>query len=163
MKKKSFTMAIALAMLLLGSLCAFGADNSNPPSSPVKLIFIHHSTGGHWLADDNSDNPYGGLGTSLKNNNYYVSATNYCWGPIWTDQGQPIGSFTDIPNWPVWFTGSNRDTIMSRVYSETAQNFADCDGNSFGSWSRLSTNPGGENQIIMFKSCFPNSNLYGNP
>ena len=25
------------------------ADNPNPPEQPVKLIFIHHSTGENWL------------------------------------------------------------------------------------------------------------------
>src|SRR5512143_773280 len=33
------------------------ADNPNPPSQPVKLVFVHHSTGGFWLADG-----HGGLG-----------------------------------------------------------------------------------------------------
>ena len=56
-------------------------DNPNPPTSPVRLIFIHHSTGGNWLADPNDDSPHGGLGRALMNNNYYVSATNYGWGP----------------------------------------------------------------------------------
>ncbi len=152
MKRKNFTTAIALALILSGIICPVsGADNPNPPSSSVKLIFIHHSTGGHWLADSN-DYIYGGLGTALKNNNYYVSATNYGWG---TDS---IGDRTDIPNWPEWFTGSSSSTILNAVYEETGQNVGE-----FGSWSRMSTDPGGENQIIMFKSCFPNSNLYGNP
>lgn len=57
------------------------ADDPNPPGQPVRLVFIHHSTGGAWLADPNSDQPDGGLGRALMNNNYYVSATNYGWGP----------------------------------------------------------------------------------
>ena len=124
-----------------------GPLNPNPPASPVKLIFIHHSTGGHWLADDN-----GGLGIALRDNNYYVSATNYGWGPY------GIGNRTDIPNWPEWFTGPNSATILAALYAENGQNIGD-----FGEWSRLETDPGGENQIIVFKSCFPNSDLYGNP
>ncbi len=133
------------------------AQNTEKPSSPLKLIFIHHSCGGHWLAEPNENTPYGELGRELMENNYYVSATNYCWGP---DQ---IGSDTNIPNWPEWFTGSNRDAVMSTLLNESGQNFEDCDGNSFGSWPRLGADPGGENQIIMFKSCYPNSDLYGNP
>ncbi|MCP4345010.1 MAG: hypothetical protein GY795_05730 [Desulfobacterales bacterium] len=129
-----------------------GNDNPDPPESTVKLVFIHHSTGGNWLADPNSDQPYGGLGTALMNNNYYVSATNYGWG---TDS---IGDRTDIPNWPEWFTGSNSSTILNELYNENGQNFSD-----YGSWSRLSDDPGGENEIVMFKSCFPNSDLFGNP
>lgn len=143
-----------------------GANDPTPPATPVKLIFIHHSTGGNWLADPNADQPHGGLGIALKNNNYFVSATNYGWGPTWPDHGQPIGSFTDIIHWPVWFTSQYSNTILAALYTEDNQNICnplspsdDC----FGDWSRLPTNPGGENEIIMFKSCFPNSDLYGNP
>ncbi len=128
------------------------ADNPNPPANPVKLIFLHPSTGGNWLADPNGDQPYGGLGLALRNNNYYVSATNYGWGP------DGIGDRTDIPNWPEWFTGVNRNTILAALYAETDQNFG-----GFGDWTRLATDPGGDNDIVMFKSCFPNSALSGSP
>jgi hypothetical protein len=127
-------------------------QNANPPAQPVKLIFIHHSTGGNWLADPNEAQPYGGLGRALRDNNYYVSATNYGWGP------DAIGDRTDIPNWPEWFTGPASAAIMRAVYTEADQNVGD-----FGAWARLAADPGGENEIIMFKSCFPNSDLAGNP
>jgi hypothetical protein len=128
------------------------ADNPDPPASPVKLIFIHHSTGGNWLGDPNPDQPGGGLGRALMDNNYFVSAANYGWGPY------GIGDRTDIPNWPEWFTGPNSGAILSALYAETGQNFG-----GFGYWPRLSQDPGGENQVIMFKSCYPNSDLYGQP
>jgi|GEM_PF-411543 len=128
------------------------ADNPDPPAMPVKLIFIHHSTGGNWLADPNDDQPYGGLGIALMQNNYFVSATNYGWGP------DSIGDRTDIPNWPEWFTGPDSATYLNALYHENGQNIGD-----FGAWSRLSTDPGGENTVIMFKSCFPNSDLEGHP
>lgn len=125
------------------------ADNPAPPANPVKLIFIHHSTGGNWLADLGEHEQAGGLGQALMDNNYFVSATNYGWGP------GGIGDRTDIPNWPEWFT----DGIMNAVYAETGQNIGD-----FGNWPRMADpDPGGENTIVVFKSCFPNSNLYGNP
>ncbi len=54
--------------------------------------------------------------------------------------------------------GPNRDRIMQAVYTENGQNVGD-----FGNWPRLGNDPGGENTIIMFKSCFPNSNLEGHP
>ena len=119
----------------------------SPPAFPVKLIFIHHSTGGMWLA-----NKYGGLGNALMENNYFVSATNYGWGP------NNIGDRTDIINWPEWFTGDNRDTYMRALFNENGQNFGD-----YGKWSRFRKDPGGENQIIVFKSCFPNSDMWGAP
>ncbi|MBN2392426.1 MAG: hypothetical protein JXR84_16975 [Anaerolineae bacterium] len=131
-------------------------DSPISPTTPVKLIFIHHSTGGHWLADVGEHDNAGGLGQALMENNYFVSATNYGWGP------DGIGDRTDIPNWPEWFT----DTIMSQVYAESDQNICNPTSPSddcFGAWPRLPTDPGGENEIIMFKSCFPNSDLYGNP
>ncbi|MBN1888633.1 MAG: hypothetical protein JW850_11605 [Thermoflexales bacterium] len=144
------------------------ADNPNPPASPVKLIFIHHSTGGNWLADQNEEQPWGGLGIALRDNNYFVSATNYGWGPRSepSDPYTAIGSRTDIVNWPEWFTGPNSSTILNTLYSESGQNVCNPSSPSdecFGTWSRLPVTPTGENEIVLFKSCFPNSNLDGNP
>ncbi|NJL59224.1 MAG: hypothetical protein HC887_05820 [Desulfobacteraceae bacterium] len=146
----SFTSCFLMLSLLFSS-ASFAADTA-PPTQPVKLVFIHHSTGGNWLADPNTEQPYGGLGIALMNSNYFVSATNYGWGP------DSIGDRTDIPNWIEWFTGPNSGSILSALYAENGQNIGD-----FGSWSRLATDPGGENRIIVFKSCFPNSDLFGNP
>jgi hypothetical protein len=118
-------------------------DDPTPPVSPVKLVFIHHSTGEGWLGDEQ-----GKLGIALRNNNYFVSDTNYGWGP------DSIGDNTDIGHWWMWFRGPNRDTYAAALFNEGGQN---C------SYSRLDTDPSGENQIIMFKSCFPNSQLGGRP
>lgn len=156
MDNKRMFYVLALVMLFCLPWPARAApglqDNPNPPARPVKLIFIHHSTGGNWLADPNSDQPYGGLGRALMQNNYFVSATNYGWGP------NAIGDRTDIPNWPEWFTGPDSTAYLNALYRENGQNIGD-----FGSWPRLSADPGGENEIIMFKSCFPNSDLDGHP
>ncbi len=148
MKKPSDTRSIfwkffglSLVVLILGTP-ALGADSS-PPAAPVRLIFIHHSTGENWLRDDN-----GGLGLALRANNYFVSDTNYGWGP------DGIGDRTDIGNWYEWFRGPSSPTYLQALYAETEQH---------SEYSRLPSNPGGENTIIMFKSCFPNSNLAGNP
>ena len=148
--------ALGLGLLLFFSTTGRPAwtqsDDPAPPAAPVKLIFVHHSTGGNWLADPNGDQPYGGLGIALRDNNYFVSATNYGWGP------ESIGDRTDIPNWPEWFTGPQSETYLNALYHESGQNIGD-----FGAWSRLGADPGGENEIIMFKSCFPNSDLDGSP
>lgn len=119
------------------------AVNPNPPPSPVRLIFIHHSTGENWLNDEN-----GGLARALQANNYFPSDTNYGWGP------DAIGDRTDIPNWMEWFASENTNRIMQAVFQESEVH---------SPYERTLQNPGGENQIILFKSCFPNSALEGNP
>lgn len=134
-----------LAAVFLSSLvlCRASAFCAAPPEKPAKLIFIHHSCGENWLADGN-----GGLAKALQSNNYVVSDTNYGWGPY------SIGDRTDILNWPEWFTGQNSPTILKALYGESNPN---------SPYRRTLKNPGGENRIIMFKSCFPNSNLAGSP
>ncbi len=117
--------------------------NPEPPSQPVKLIFIHHSTGENWLTDG-----YGDLGLRLAENNYFVSDTNYGWGP------DSIGDRTDIPDWIEWFASDQTPTYMDALLQESGQN---------SGYTRLFDDPGGENQIVMFKSCFPNSALEGHP
>ncbi len=126
--------------------------NTNPPDQPVRLVFIHHSTGGNWLADPAENELGGDLGRALMDNNYYVSATNYGWGP------DSIGDATDIPNWLDWFRGERSAVYLEALYNEDGQNSGD-----FGVWPRLNDDPGGENRIILFKSCFPNSELEGSP
>lgn len=151
---RSLPLLLGLILAAIATLPARAqaAEDPNPPDQPVKLIFIHHSTGGNWLAEPSSNELGGGLGRALMDNNYYVSATNYGWGP------DSIGDATDIPNWIDWFRGGRSSVYLEALYTEDGQNFGD-----FGSWPRLSTDPGGENVIIMFKSCFPNSDLEGSP
>lgn len=119
------------------------APDPTPPDNTVKLIFIHHSTGRNWLADE-----YGGLGKTLAQNNYFVSDANYGWGP------DAIGDRTDIPDWPEWFASNNSPIYMDALFNESNQHVP---------YSRTLADPGGENEIIMFKSCFPNSALEGSP
>jgi hypothetical protein len=118
------------------------ADDPSSPAETLKLVFIHHSVGENWLADDN-----GGLGLALRDNNYFVSDTNYGWGP------GGIGDRTDIGNWLEWFQDAgNLEAVMT-----TNDNYT-------GNYSRLpDPSPDQANQIILFKSCFPNSNLEGQP
>jgi hypothetical protein len=147
-------MPIFVGLALLGlcaplSLHAQLPLNPDGPDAPAKLIFVHHSTGENWLTDDN-----GRLGIALRDNNYFVSDTNYDWGPNDPDLGGPIGSFTDIGHWWSWFRGTGSATHTAALYGEYAQH---------SYYSRMEVDPGGENEIIMFKSCFPNSALQGNP
>ena len=140
---------LAGVILLLSTAAAAGSaprpqgEDASPPGSVVKLIFIHHSTGENWLTDG-----YGNLGQTLDQNNYFVSDTNYGWGP------DVVGDRTDIPNWTEWFANPNTPTTMNALFNESGQN---------SNYTRTLSDPGGENQIIMFKSCFPNSALEGSP
>lgn len=152
MKKHIFLLTLLIILSLAGaglkpSLAQASPllqdGDENPPARLVKLIFIHHSTGENWLSDG-----YGNLGQELAENNYYVSDTNYGWGP------HGIGDRTDIPDWEEWFRSENTTTYMEALYTE---------GEQHADYTRNLTDPGGENEIILFKSCFPNSNLEGNP
>jgi len=126
------------------------APNISPPATTTKLVFVHHSVGENWLTDGNGD-----LGLALRDNNYFVSDTNYGWGPADADTGTDrIGEHTDIGHWFSWFVGPNRNTYVAALYAEGGQN---------SSYSRLPSDPGGENRIVLFKSCFTNSSLVGSP
>ena len=145
------TLALVFVLLLLTAVAAVplaGADvaraavNTAPPATPVKLVFVHHSTGEAWLADD-----HGGLGQALRDNNYFVSDTNYGWGP------GGIGDRTDIGDWWSWFRDpATAPAATAALYAESARHCT---------YSRLSTDPGGSNQVVVIKSCFPNSQLSG--
>jgi hypothetical protein len=86
-------------------------------------------------------------------NNYFVSDTNYGWGPNYGPDNVPVGDMTDTGQWWIWFRSPQADAIMDRVYREDGKN---------SYYTRFENSPGGENEIIMFKSCFPNSALMGN-
>nr|WP_280904423.1 right-handed parallel beta-helix repeat-containing protein [Methanobacterium petrolearium] len=107
------------------------------PSSTVKLTFIHHSCGSNWLADGN-----GNLGTALNANNYYVTDTNYGWD---AEPDDNLGDHTNTDDWYLWFN----DVKMPYVYSNNAETV----------YTNTITNPDGENEIIMFKSCYPLSEV----
>ncbi len=146
--RKLTTLVFAFIVLFLQTgarpfMPAQQVGNPNPPDATVKLVFIHHSTGENWLTDD-----YGNLGKTLDANNYFVSDTNYGWGP------DAIGDRTDIPNWLEWFSSAETPAYMDALFNENEQH---------SSYTRNTPDPGGENEIIMFKSCFPNSALAGNP
>ena len=144
-------LAMALGVALLTS--AAPGDRIDPPASTPKLIFIHHSCGENWLADDD-----GGLGIALRDAGYFVSDTNYGWGPVCEDCEEcwgAIGDCTDTLHWDNWFSDSGSDVVLGALYAEFGQ----------ASWySRCEDpDPARENEIILFKSCYPNSNLSGSP
>ena len=98
-------------------------------SSAVNLVFIHHSVGENWLND--------GLCRALNDRGYNVADIYYGW--------REYGDRTDTVDWPLWFT----DEVMGLVYQEMGNMTAP---------NTLRPAPG-ENTIVMFKSCFPNSDV----
>ncbi|MFH1576877.1 MAG: hypothetical protein ABID35_05000 [Candidatus Margulisiibacteriota bacterium] len=133
-----------------GSTTTTTAGGSGPtakPDSTVRLCFIHHSSGGNWLVNSSDDPTVGGdLGLNLNANNYYATETDYDWE---AQPGDALGYNTDLGFWTAWFNTAK----MPYVYAN----------NSHYYYTNTISDPGGENQIVIFKSCFPNSNLYGNP
>lgn len=118
------------------------------PYEVTRLVFVHHSCGANWLSDWS-----GGLGEALGESNYYVSDTGYGWGPPDADVGSGrVGDHTDIGHWYNWFAGPNRDTYTDALYTTTAQN---------ATYTRPMADPGGENEVIVLKSGYFNSDLGG--
>lgn len=109
------------------------------PATRQKLCFIHHSVGGYWLTTGN-----GNLGTALNSNNYYVNETDYGWDAV-TSPEDNLGDSTDTIHWLLWFN----NTKMPYVYNNTFNS----------AYTNTISDPGGENDIIVFKSCYPNSEV----
>lgn len=119
-------------------LSGFSAEK---PSEPVHLLFIHHSTGGHWLADkgeavgDNciyTTHPNGGgLRAMLEENNYIVHEASY---------NSLVGDKTDICHWNAKFRDHMDKVLTCRLQDEF---FTD----------------GTKNRVVMFKSCYPNNRI----
>jgi len=113
--------------------------NPDPPAKALRLVFIHHSTGEDWL------NPDGGnLRQALNENDYYVTDTNYDWGPPDQDvqDGNPIGYHTDIGHWYNWFLGAHRDAYLQALYSNS--HVSEAIGEN------TEPDPGGENTVVLY-------------
>jgi hypothetical protein len=82
------------------------------------------------------------LGTALNANNYYVTESDYGWD---AEAGDNLGDRTGTVDWPEWFT----DTKMPYVYAN----------NAHYDYTNTISDPLEENDIIMFKSCYPNSEV----
>jgi hypothetical protein len=137
-------LAGVLALMATGSVnwaASLVLSNTNKPPRTMRLVFIHHSTGMDWLADG-----HGGLGLALRDHGYFVSDSDYGWGP------DAVGDTTDIGHWWRWFRSPDSGQYLAALFSLSDPN---CE------YSRLDTAPGEVNEIIMFKSCFPNSALQG--
>ncbi len=137
----SFRLLLAAAALI-AAIPAAAQVNTSPPATTQRLVFIHHSVGYGWL-----DPGQGGLITELNYNNYFVTDTDYDWGPLDGDVGDGlnVGSHTDIGHWYNWFLGPRRDAYLQALYANSSMDYENLPS---------VTDPGGENSIVLFKSCF---------
>lgn len=140
-------------------------DPPPPPDRIRKLVFIHHSSGGSWLANPSSLG--GGLGLALDQVGIYVRDINYS---IYNNDFNPpynstICDYTDLGHWYTWFADTTldgndvpkRDNIMDGEHG-VCKTTNKTDGH--GAYVTSLEDPGGENEIIMFKSCYPSANIY---
>ena len=100
------------------------------------LLFVHHSVGNYWLDS--------GLDNELESKNYIDEINEIYYNDVVSnDSGRPKslgsvpGDYTDMNHWIRWFNDYLNNTKKE-----------DCTD--------------GENRIIMFKSCYPNSEIYKN-
>jgi hypothetical protein len=109
-------------------------------SAATNLVFIHHSVGADWLDQGELDQRLTELGLSVNDTDYGDDVPGTP-----HPECNPIGDYTDICHWYYWF-----NYHMPGILA----------------WE---CGAGSSNQIIMFKSCYPNSAVYeegtppGNP
>lgn len=113
--------------------------SESPPATPLRFLFIHHSCGGELLAAPGPANGIncinishpngGGLRALLENNSYEVHEASYC---------SKLGEHTDIFDWRPKFQ-NEMDQILECDVQDTPRK------------------DGLRNNIVAFKSCFPNN------
>jgi hypothetical protein len=164
MKKKLWVFAVLLLVCGIASFYPMGVTDTPdnhpteggpvmdlsqfsdaPPEEKLRVLFIHHSTGGQLLAEPGPENEDsanciyethpngGGLRKALAEAGYEVHEASY---------NSEIGSDTDLFHWLPKF----RDH-MERVLATDLQD------------ERYAGDE--HNNIVMFKSCYPNSNFVG--
>ena len=116
-----------------------GSYPDAPPSKRLNFLFIHHSVGGQLLADPGPDvgensihtthTNGGGLRRLLEKNSYAVHEASY---------GSRIGERTDIFDWLSKFRNEMELILQCELQDTPLAN-------------------GERNQIVAFKSCFPNN------
>jgi len=184
-RNRSWTTLAAVAVATWIVAPAWAQDyNLSPPATPVNLLWIHHSTGGHWAHKLDFGNSHawndGIQGTSqgiygtrhdtmevggngelaLFNSNYILHHLTY--GSILADGA----NYTDYRDWYRKFRNylDRNDTAhyvddvngldLLHCYSQDTSYAAQ--GTDEFTHANVSAQT---NRVIMFKSCFPNSNI----
>jgi hypothetical protein len=122
----------------------FDSYASTPPRKPLRALFIHHSCGGQLLArrgasSETADCIYvahpngGGLRDLLVKSGYEVGEASY---------GSAIGQDTDLFHWQPKFRASMDKVLRVAMNDEPLRDRV-------------------RNDIVIFKSCFPNNEFVG--
>lgn len=163
MNKKLIAVAVAVVVVVLGALALLpiggtahsktkdrvpGMDLSQyakeKPSKPLRLLFIHHSVGGQLLAEPGETQSLadsihvvhengGGLRKQLESQGYEVHEASY---------GSDVGQDTDLFDWLPKFR-TKMDKVLRVSFNDKL-----LEGDE-------------RNDIVMFKSCYPNSRFEG--
>ncbi len=149
----TFAGLIAVGLFVIGVL-----NVGSPAPAREGLVFIHHSVGNNWL---NS-----GLHDALLAKDYVGQRNDITYGVnILPDAGRPAslkspsGDYTDMSHWILWFN----DYLGNVEGHETPYGPAKIISRLSGylGIARTQGGPNGINRIVMFKSCYPNSDIGG--
>ena len=158
-KKSAKPILLALFLLIILSAIATGLVlfGVKTPSTQDGLVFIHHSVGENWL--NNS------LNETLLAKDYIVKVNDITYGvKVFPDNGRPAslpmpsGDYTDMEHWLYWFNdyfdevqSHNTPTGIYKVVAKLKDRLGIKESNGHSNF----------NKIVMFKSCFPNSDITG--
>lgn len=120
--------------------------SAEPPGEPIDLLFVHHSVGGALFADQGEASGEhapqciwethpegGGLRRMLTDAGYRVHEASY---------GSAVGERTDLFDWLPKFRDEMDRVLRVDVQDQTLEGDR-------------------RNRVVMFKSCFPNSDFVG--
>lgn len=129
----SALVCAAVFMLAACGAPLYSGDIESPADTLDDLLFIHHSVGNNWLED--------GLHSALLAKSYVDERNDAYYGTVLDPDpgrgpslGDVPGDLTDMHHWILWF-------------------------NDYLEGVKLHGSADGMNHIIMFKSCYPNSNI----
>jgi hypothetical protein len=154
LKKQSLLkpVSIVAALVVLAGL----ARGSSQATARDGLVFIHHSVGNNWL---NS-----GLQDALLAKEYIGQRNDIYYGvDVAPDAGRPAsleypaGNYTDMNHWILWFN----DYLGSVKSHATPYGLDKMIGrlSEYVGMMKSQRAAGGFNRIVMFKSCYPNSDI----
>lgn len=134
--QKVITLLASMVLWLSGAAVAGAARPPGQAGEPISIIFMHHSTGGNLIAQGGVREGFTALGYAF-------------WDHGYNDEGltDPEGNNTGA-NWAV----PNDNTDPDGWYNIFNQPVTDPPANTF---SHMLTH-----DVIIFKSCFPSSNIY---